>query len=341
VTPEPIKVGVIGVGSLGIHHVRCLFQSPLADLVGIHEHHEENAERALEYGAPNFPNYPALLGEIDAIVVATPTQSHREVAGQALEAGKHLLVEKPMGVSARECDELLDLSRKNKRVLHVGHVERMNPAVRAALPRIDKPRFIESHRLAGFVPRGVDVDVILDLMIHDLDLVLDWMGEEPETVHAAGVSVLSGRTDIANARLEFPDGGVANLTASRVSQEKMRKIRVFQDNAYLSIDCLQRETEIIEADRGAIAAIQKANPDTTAAAKAVARDLGKLVRQDLLPSPDGEPIALELEAFLRACHGLPPLTDRKAADGFAARRAVAVAEELAGALREKTRLWVG
>jgi predicted dehydrogenase len=335
-----LRVGVIGVGSLGIHHVRCLSQSPLAELVGIHEHHPENAVRAAEFGAMNFPDYPSLLAKVDAMVIATPTQSHCEVAGQALSEGKHAFVEKPLATTVAECDQLLALARQANRTLHVGHVERMNPAIRAALPLIRKPRFVEAHRLAGFAPRGVDVDVLLDLMIHDLDLVLEWMESEPEHVAAVGVSVLSGRVDIANARLEFPDGGVANLTASRVSPEKMRKIRIFQEDAYFSIDCQNRVAEMVRADQPAIAAIRERERGVTAAAKAVARNLDSLVQRSRLPSPEGEPIALELDAFLRDCTGMPPLADRRPADGQAGRRAVAVAERLGAALREKARQWV-
>jgi predicted dehydrogenase len=335
-----LKIGVIGVGSLGIHHVRCLSQSPLAQLVGVHEIDPTNAERALEFGGKNFPTFAALLDQVDAMVVSTPTRSHREIAGLALETGKHVFVEKPMAATTAECDALLELATRRDLVLHVGHVERMNPAVRAALPLINRPRFIETHRLASFGARGVDVDVILDLMIHDLDLVLDWVGSEPESAEAVGVSVLSGLADIAHARLEFPDGTVANLTASRVSQEKMRKLRVFQTDAYFSIDCLRRVSEVVQTDSGAIASIQREAGSSTAAAQEVAAHLDTLLRRSRLPSPDGEPIALELDAFLRACTGMPGLADRKPADGQAGRRAVAVACRLGESLRKNARRWM-
>jgi predicted dehydrogenase len=336
----PLRVGVIGVGSLGIHHVRCLSQSPLAELAGIYEPLPANAERAEEFGGENHPSYEALLEKVDAMVVATPTPSHRTVAGQALELGKHVFVEKPMAATAAECDQLLELAARQDLVLHVGHVERMNPAVRAALPLINKPRFIETRRLASFGPRGADVDVVLDLMIHDLDLVLGWVGAEPVKVEAVGVSVLSGKADIASARLDFPDGAVAHLTASRVSQEKMRKLLVFQADAHFSIDCLRKESEVVQTDGGAIATIQREAASSADAVKTVAERLDSLVRRSRLPSPDGEPIALELDAFLRACTGLPALADRKPADGRAGRRAVDVAERLGDSLRKKARQWV-
>jgi predicted dehydrogenase len=342
-----VRVGVIGVGALGRHHVRLLAtESPWAQLAGAHDARPERAGFATQYGARAFPSAAALIAACDAVVVASATATHRAVAGQVLEAGRHCLVEKPLAASAAECEELVALAAATGRVLHVGHVERLNPAVRAARALIRRPRFIESHRLASFAPRGVDVDVLLDLMIHDLDLVLDWTGQEPEAVAAVGVAVLTEREDIANARLEFPDGCVANLTASRVSQERMRKLRLFQADSYLSLDCAEGTAEIVEADRAALAAATRdalaavlSGGGAPLAAGAAQPDWSTLVTRRPLPVPSGNPLALELEAFGRAAGGLEPLPGIAPADGAAGTRAVRVAERLAEALRERTRRW--
>ncbi len=342
----PLRVGVIGVGALGRHHVRLLAtESPWAQLVGAHDAKPDRAAFAEQYGARSFASADALIEACDALVVASATASHRAVAGRALEAGRHCLVEKPLAASSAECAELLALAAARRLVLHVGHVERLNPAVRAARAFIRRPRFIESHRLASFAPRGVDVDVLLDLMIHDLDLVLDWTGQEPEAVAAVGVAVLTEREDIANARLEFPDGCVANLTASRVSQERMRKLRLFQADAYLSLDCAEGTAEIVEADRAALAAVTRDALAAAAAgpgaggAPAAGPDWAALVTRRPLPVPAGNPLALELEAFGRAVQGLAPLPGIAPADGAAGMRAVRVAERLSEALRARARRW--
>ena len=334
----PLSIGVVGVGYLGIHHVRCLSLSSHADLVGVYEHHADRAERAVAYGARVFSDLESLLAEVEAVVVSTPTQAHLEVASKALERGLHCFVEKPLASSLEECDRLIAAAERYGCTLHVGHVERMNPAVRAARSRIRRPRFIEVHRLAGFAPRGVDVDVLLDLMIHDLDLVLDWTGQEPETVSAVGVSVMTGKVDIANARLEFPDGCVANLTASRVSQEKMRKIRVFQEECYLSLDCVRGVTVIVEADREALAQVL-AGLGSEGDGPVAPADPTLAVRRRELPAEGGEPIALELDAFLQTCLGVAPSGGGAPADGHAGRRAVALATEVRRSLEERAQQW--
>src|SRR5262245_12791916 len=250
-----VRVGVLGVGALGRHHVRTTAQTAGATLVGAYDPRPDRARFAEEHGGRVFADARSLIEDSEAVIVASPTRTHRQVAATVLGAGRHCLVEKPLASDASECDDLLALARGSKLVLAVGHVERKNAAVRAARPFIRRPRFIEVRRLAGFTPRGADVDVLLDLMIHDLDLVLEWTGSAPAEVQAVGVAVLTDGEDIANARLEFADGCVADLTASRVSQERLRKIRLFQEEAYLSLDLGQGTAEIVEADRPAIAAV--------------------------------------------------------------------------------------
>jgi predicted dehydrogenase len=341
-----LRVGVAGVGALGRHHLRAAGRSRDAELVGAYDPHPERADLAREYGGRAFPTLDALIESCDALVVSSPTPTHRAVAGRALEAGRHALVEKPLAAGSNECDELIALASANRVILHVGHVERMNPAVRAAHALIREPRFIEVRRLASFTPRGADVDVLLDLMIHDLDLVLEWVGEEPESIAAVGVAVLTGREDIANARLEFPGGCVADLTASRVSQERLRKIRLFQPDAYLSLDCARGLAEMVEADRAAIAALLSAGALAGVASSAISSgaasmppDWSAVVRRRTLPKSEGDPLELQLAAFAAATRGEPQGPGMAAADGPAGARAVRVAESLREALRRRALRW--
>jgi predicted dehydrogenase len=237
-------VGVVGVGHLGSHHVRAWSRIEGADLVGGFDPDpaaRERAERELTLTA--YESLEALADRVDLVSIAAPTPRHADLALDCLSRGLHVLVEKPMAGSVAEGASMLASARAQKRALFVGQVERFNPAVQAARPYLHSPRFIEAHRLAPIVPRGIDVDVILDLMIHDLDLSLWLTGSRVTQVHAVGVPVLTPRIDIANARLTFATGCVANLTASRVSREKVRKIRFFEANEYLSIDCLNRSVE--------------------------------------------------------------------------------------------------
>jgi len=238
------RVGVVGVGHLGHHHARAWSRIEGVSLVGgfdVDPAARQRAERDL--GLPPFDTLEALAERVDLVSIAAPTPRHAELTQFCLARGLHVLVEKPMAQTVAEGEAMLAAARSKKRALFVGQVERFNPAVQAARPNLKSPRFIEAHRLAPIVPRGIDVDVILDLMIHDLDLAL-WLTRSRVTqVHAVGVPVLTPRIDIANARLTFASGCVANLTASRVSREKIRKIRFFEANEYLSIDCLNRSVE--------------------------------------------------------------------------------------------------
>ena len=242
-----LSIGLVGVGHLGKIHLKCiqLAQSKF-HLVGIYDTDSATADRvASENGVRAFASLGELLNAVDVVDVVTPTPTHYAVVREALEAGCHVFVEKPLTETLEEARELIELSQRHGKLVQVGHVERFNPALLALGDAPVKPYFIEAHRLAMFNPRGTDVSVILDLMIHDLDIVLKLAGEEVSEVRASGVAVLSTTPDIVNARLEFRNGAVANLTASRVSLKNMRKVRLFQRDAYISLDLLEKESQIV------------------------------------------------------------------------------------------------
>lgn len=240
-----IRAGVAGVGHLGSHHARVW--SRVAGVASVTAYDPDPAarERALAShpGLAFAESYEALVDRVDVLSIAAPTPAHALLALTALDAGRDVLVEKPMASTPEEAEAMLEAARRARRALLVGQIERFNPAVRAALPHLANPRFIEAHRLAPPVPRGIDVDVVLDLMIHDLDLALLATRSPIAELHAVGVPVLTDKVDIANARLVFASGCVANLTASRISREKVRKIRFFDRASYLSIDCMNRSVE--------------------------------------------------------------------------------------------------
>jgi predicted dehydrogenase len=240
-----VRVGVVGVGHLGRFHTRVYSELDVCELVGIHDTDTARAaEVAAEYGTVVAEDLGELLKGVDAVSIATPTVSHHEVAKQCLASGVHVLIEKPIARTVEEARELVELAESKGLTISVGHIERFNPAVRAAMSVLSSPKFIEVHRLGVFVPRGTDVAVVLDLMIHDIDLILGTVDSDVTSIEAVGVPVLSSNIDIANARLSFADGCVANITASRVSREKVRKIRFFQSDAYVTIDTLAPRTQV-------------------------------------------------------------------------------------------------
>jgi len=244
-----LKAGVIGVGVHGLHHVRLLTRMEGVTLAGIYDSNQDTCGSvAAEFGVRPFPTLKALLDEIDCVTVAAPTSSHHEVVMQSLEHGVPVLVEKPIAVTTAEAEEMIAAAEKKGVPLAVGHLERFNSAYRALDGERIVPKFVESHRLSVFNPRGTDVAVVLDLMIHDIDILLDLVKKPVTSVRAVGVSVVSDEADIANARIEFEGGCVANLTASRISQKKMLKIRIFQRNAYISMDFLSGESEVFALD---------------------------------------------------------------------------------------------
>lgn len=240
-----MRAVVVGVGHLGKHHARILASLPGVTLAGVVDIDTERAGQiAAERGTTAYADVRQVPGTVDVAVVAVPTESHARIAQQLLDAGVHTLVEKPITQTVAEADALIAAARSRNVVLAVGHSERFNPAVVAARPHIKDPRFIEVHRLGQLPGRSLDIDVVLDLMIHDLDLILSLVPSEVDGVEAVGVPVLTPRIDIANARLRFANGCIANLTASRISREPVRKVRFFQQDAYLSIDTAAREVEM-------------------------------------------------------------------------------------------------
>jgi predicted dehydrogenase len=244
-TRPPVRVAVVGVGHLGRHHARVLSELPEATLVGVVDADAARAQAiASSSGCEVFPDVTALIGKVDAVSIASPTEVHASLALPLLAAGIDVLVEKPMTRSLDEADALLAAARASGALLAVGHIEQFNPAVEAARPHVHDPRFIEVHRLGTFPERSLDIDVVFDLMIHDLGVVLDWVKSPVVQVEAVGVPVLTPRVDIANARLRFANGCIANLTASRISREPTRKIRFFQPSTYVSIDYKAQEAEV-------------------------------------------------------------------------------------------------
>lgn len=292
------RVGVIGVGHLGQHHARVYASLPECELVGVVDASAERAKLVADrHGVPWHTDPAALLSSVDAVSVAVPTSAHHAVVSACLAAGAHVLVEKPIAVTVAEARDLIEQAARRGRVLQVGHIERFNPVIRAVRPLVGKPGFIECHRLAPFGERGTDVDVVLDLMIHDLDMVLSFGPGPVEEVRAAGVPVLSSTIDIANVRLAFAGGCVVNLTASRVSMTRLRRLRLFQRDAYISVDYQTRQGVICR---------REAAPGGRPAIKA-----------EQVQGGDEEPLKLELEAFLRAAvEGTRPVVSGE--DGLAA-----------------------
>jgi predicted dehydrogenase len=270
-----IRAAVIGAGVFGRHHLRVLSQSLNATLVGVVDADPERAaQAAAEHNCLTFATLGELKDNVDAAIVAVPTSLHAAVGCELLESGIDVLVEKPIAADLASARRLVDTAAKNERILQVGHLERFNPAVTALKKITTIPLFFEIHRLSLFSPRSLDVDVVLDLMIHDLDLVLDLAGSMPEEIRAAGISILSDKVDIANVRLAFPGGCVANLTASRVSTERVRKLRLFQPHQYISLDYQKQD---------AVAFTVSGNQQ---------------IGFQPLPTVKEEPLRLEVEAFL-------------------------------------------
>ncbi|NJD08956.1 MAG: Gfo/Idh/MocA family oxidoreductase [Gemmatimonadetes bacterium] len=337
---EPTRIGVVGVGSLGFHHARLLAGMPGAELVGVFDTRPERlAEVVAQLGVRPSGSLAALLDGVDAVVIAVPTQAHEAVALPALERGVHVLIEKPIAPSLGGADRILAAARATGALVQIGHVERFNAALRACEPYLEQPMFVESHRLAPFAPRGTDVAVVLDLMIHDLDLVLSLMKSPVETISAVGVPVLTSSPDIANARLEFGGGGVANLTASRVSLERMRKIRFFQRSGYISLDLAAGKGEYLRLKPGISAELlaELAAGNAHAGARAVTGTAGgatvalagasgllDLVERVSFTGDGAEPLARELTSFLAAVQGTAPVP----VTGDDGRRALAVALEI-------------
>ncbi len=296
--------GVVGVGSLGRHHARILASLPGIRLAGLLDLDAARAQAvATQHGTQAFATLDAMLDAVEAVVIATPTSSHEEVALAALAAGAHVFVEKPIAPSLDAADRILEAAEAAGRVVQVGHVERFNGALRAARSYLDTPLFIESHRLAPFVPRSTDVAVVLDLMIHDVDLVRALVDRPIESIAATGVPVITPTVDIANARLGFEGGAVANLTASRISMERMRKLRVFQRSGYLSLDLAAGRGEFLRL-RETLPAFGGSDQDLAAVLEEGGYE--KLIERIPIEGDGAEPLYKELESFRDAVAGIAP-----------------------------------
>ena len=305
-----VRVGVVGVGALGQHHARVYAGLPGARLAGVYDVDPARAaEVAARHGVPVFSRLGELAGAVDAISIAVPTVDHHRVARTLLEAGKDVLVEKPMTARLEEAEDLIRLAREKGAILQVGHIERFNPAVETLRRAALEPRFIEVHRLSPFSPRSLDVDVVLDLMIHDLDIVLCLDGSGAVQIDAVGVPVLTTKVDIANVRLRFASGLIANLTASRVSAEKVRKFRVFSPKTYISVDFAARSAQVYRLIQG---------------------EEGPEIAGERTAAPDEEPLKRQLTAFV----GSVQARSEPAVSGDDGLRALALAHTILARMAE-------
>lgn len=302
-----LKIGVLGAGHLGKIHIKCIQQIPDYELCGFYDPDDENAARVeKEFGIQRYDVLSNLIEDVEVVDIVAPTISHFECASEALKKTRHVFIEKPVVTTLDEARKLIALSEEANIKVQVGHVERFNPAFIAARPYLDQPMFIETHRLAQFNPRGTDVPVVLDLMIHDIDIVLSVVNSDIHRISASGVAVVSDTPDIANARIEFNNGCVANLTASRISMKNMRKSRFFQRDAYIAVDFLEKEAEVLR--------LKDVDPEK-ADPYAVIMELGegKSPKQVIFDKPEIEPlnaIKKELESFHDAIVNdtVPPVT---------------------------------
>jgi predicted dehydrogenase len=305
-----LRVAVIGVGHVGKHHARLYAELPGVELVGVADIQKARAEEiAVSYQATPYTDYRDLFGKVDAVSLAVPTVDHSRIGVDLLERGIDVLVEKPIASTLEQAQALIDAARMHGRVLQVGHVERFNPVVTAARAVATKPQFFEIHRLAAFSPRSLDIDVVLDLMIHDIDIVLSLVPAAVREVRAVGIPVLSEKPDIANARVEFADGCVANFTASRVSFEKTRKLRFFQPHDYISVD--------YASQTGSMVSLR----------------MGRVSERKLEPPPE-EPLKLQLAAFAQ-CAGSREMPLVRGEDGL---RALELAMRINSAIAERLML---
>ena len=314
-TDAATRVGVVGVGALGQHHARIYTDLPGATLCGVYDTDPtRRAECSSRFGCRGYDSLDELAEDVDAASVAVPTVSHREVAGSLLESGRDVLVEKPIATTIEEADALVRLAREGGRILQVGHVERFNPALDAYAKLEVAPRFIEVHRLGVFTGRSLDIDVILDLMIHDIDIVLSMDRSRVAQLDAVGVRVLTDQVDIANARLRLESGLIANLTASRVSWEEVRKFRIFAPQTYVSFDFAQRSCELVRVARRA-----DGTPD-------ISIDRGSGSKE--------EPLKRQLAAFVDSVRSRRPAR----VSGEDGRRALELAQQITDAMLKKDAL---
>jgi predicted dehydrogenase len=323
-TGKTIRVAVVGVGEFGRNHVRIWRELPGVELVGVLDANAARAATiAAEFGTRAITSEAALLAERpDAVSVAVPTKQHARVGCRLLEAGLDIMVEKPMAASLREADALIASAECAGRILQVGHVERFNPAVVAVQPVVTKPMFFEVHRLGVFSPRSLDVDVVYDVMIHDLDILLSLVGSPVTALKAVGIPVITDKVDIAQARIEFASGTVANVTASRVSTERVRKMRFFQEHEYISLDFTRQDALRVRVREGS------AEPSAL-----LPEDGQPEINFEKLPTTPGEPLRAELAAFADCVRTRKP----PVVDGQAGRRALQLANRVMEGILEHAR----
>jgi len=292
-----LKIGVVGVGHLGRHHARVFSGIQKCRLVGVYDKQAERTrEIAGEYGTRAFECYEALLGEVDAIDIAATTTYHYELAKAALLLGKHVFIEKPITSTKEQAEELLQIASEKKVKIQVGHIERFNPVIMQVASKIVNPMFVESHRLAPFTPRGSDVPVVLDLMIHDIDLIMSFINQPIKEIRASGVGIVTKSIDIATARLEFANGAIANVTASRISMKRERKIRFFQKDAYITVDFQNKKSTILKKSAKLILLLPQILAGKTDF------DPKDMVDEKEIIVPEGgkDALTFELEAFVQA-----------------------------------------
>jgi predicted dehydrogenase len=306
-----IKCGVIGVGHMGEHHSRILSKMPETTLVGVSDINEEKGLKiAKKYNCNFLRNYTDLIEKTNCVIIATPTNTHRDISINALNTGNHVFVEKPISLDLKEADEIIKTAKDSGLLLQVGHIERFNPAILAARKFVKNPLFVEAHRLSPFYGRGIDVSVVLDLMVHDLDIILKTVESPIKNISACGVPVLTDNIDIANARLEFENGAMANITASRISITKLRKIRFWQKYSYVSVDSLNRKVNVFHRE------IKNGEPE---------------IKEEEVSVSQEEPLFLQSKAFIDACMGKIPIQVKPEE----ARDTLALANRILEAIRKR------
>ena len=315
---KQVNIGVIGVGHLGFHHATHLSKIKNANLVGIYDINSKRLDEvSKQLNVPSFESLDLLIDRVDALSIVTPTSTHKVVAEKCIQNGKHVFIEKPITTTTNDADHIVQLAKKNNTIIQVGHIERFNPALLALSSLEIQPKYIEVHRMAPFMSRGTDVPVVLDLMIHDIDLVLSFIDSPVKDIYANGVSIMTSSVDIANARIKFKNGSIANITSSRVAKDKVRKIKIFQQDLYVTIDFLAGISEVYKAmDASAD------DPDAIMSAPLVDPD-GKH-RQIFYEKPivqKQDALKLELENYIQSIMG----NETPIVDGVAGKQALEVA----------------
>ena len=327
---KQVNIGVIGVGHLGVHHASHLAKIKNANLVGVFDTNLERAEEiSKKINTAIFQSVDNLLENVEAVSIVTPTPTHRDVAEKCIKKGKHVFIEKPITSSVKDAEHLIELSKKHNVIIQVGHIERFNPALLALSNLEIDPKYIEVHRMAPFMSRGTDVPVVLDLMIHDIDLILSFISSPVKEIYANGVSIMTNSVDIANARIKFENGSIANITSSRVAKDRVRKIKIFQQDLYVTIDFLAGISEVYKA-MGA----SQSDPDAIMSAPLVEKD-GKH-RQIFYEKPKvkkTDALKAELKNYLNAVLG----KEKPMVDGFAGKQALDVAIKIHDKILEDLR----